>query len=418
MLRRLGAVRRLGCMHRLRVPVPAGSSVGGVGGTSGADAASAASNSWCQPVVHAQPRRQLASYHYAGDPYSVLGVRRGCSDQELKKAFRQQALRWHPDRCHPDRAAAQQLPEGGAPTQAAHAERMFKQLSEAYEQITLQRSSGGGAAAADAAGRSGAGAHGWGDQQHGTWQRRQHQQQRRQRRRWQHQGQHHGQHQGQEGDSSQTGRQSLGLGAGVMFALAAMLLLRASDSSSDREVPRRRQRGGGGGGAAGAAAAPRGAVHASEAAQWQSLHSHRVGRRSQQQPTKEKEVEGGRTTRPSRQRAGGRRRADGQAGQAAGAGAGAGGDGARRRREVPAAQRPLNGRRRHGGGRGSGGYRPRSSMNGGVSGPTAAGTRFRLKPMHPGHQPASSRRGGGGLPPIGRDARRSARCEASVERAS
>ncbi|HAH10492.1 MAG TPA: molecular chaperone DnaJ, partial [Alphaproteobacteria bacterium] len=51
------------------------------------------------------------------DPYSVLGVPRGASDDEIKQAFRAGAKRWHPD-----------TPEG-----ASDRGRRFKVLTSAYE---------------------------------------------------------------------------------------------------------------------------------------------------------------------------------------------------------------------------------------------------------------------------------------------
>ena len=51
------------------------------------------------------------------DPYKVLGVSRNASDEDIKKAFRRLAKRWHPD-ANPDK------PE---------AEARFKEISVAYE---------------------------------------------------------------------------------------------------------------------------------------------------------------------------------------------------------------------------------------------------------------------------------------------
>lgn len=52
------------------------------------------------------------------DYYSVLGVARGCSEPELKKAYRKLALKWHPDKNKNNREQA---------------ESKFKEISEAYE---------------------------------------------------------------------------------------------------------------------------------------------------------------------------------------------------------------------------------------------------------------------------------------------
>ena len=75
-------------------------------------------------------RRPLSSSS-SSDPYRVLNIQRGCSDKELKKAFRAAAKRWHPDTA-----------KGNA--------KKFGQVSEAYEAALAQRAgraapSGGGA---------------------------------------------------------------------------------------------------------------------------------------------------------------------------------------------------------------------------------------------------------------------------------
>ena len=53
------------------------------------------------------------------DPYQVLGVQRGASEEEIKKAYRTQCKRWHPDLNPND------------PTAEEH----FKQVQEAYDTI-------------------------------------------------------------------------------------------------------------------------------------------------------------------------------------------------------------------------------------------------------------------------------------------
>src|SRR5579863_8310598 len=54
------------------------------------------------------------------DYYEVLGVTREASDQDLKSAYRKQALRYHPDRNPGDHAA----------------EEKFKTASEAYQVLS------------------------------------------------------------------------------------------------------------------------------------------------------------------------------------------------------------------------------------------------------------------------------------------
>ena len=50
------------------------------------------------------------------DYYSILGVTRDASDDDLKKSYRKLALKWHPDK-----------------NKSPEAEEKFKEVSEAYE---------------------------------------------------------------------------------------------------------------------------------------------------------------------------------------------------------------------------------------------------------------------------------------------
>src|SRR3972149_1673395 len=55
------------------------------------------------------------------DYYDILGVTKGASADELKKAYRKQALEWHPDRHKDDKEAA---------------EKRFKEINEAYQVLS------------------------------------------------------------------------------------------------------------------------------------------------------------------------------------------------------------------------------------------------------------------------------------------
>jgi len=65
------------------------------------------------------------------DPYSVLGVDPGASDDEVKKAYRELARKYHPDN-YQDNPLADL------------AEEKMKEINEAYDSITKSRSGGGG----------------------------------------------------------------------------------------------------------------------------------------------------------------------------------------------------------------------------------------------------------------------------------
>jgi predicted Zn-dependent protease len=64
------------------------------------------------------------------DPYSVLGVKSDASDEEVKKAYRELARKYHPDNY-------QNNPLSDL------AEEKMKEINEAYDTITKQRAGGG-----------------------------------------------------------------------------------------------------------------------------------------------------------------------------------------------------------------------------------------------------------------------------------
>jgi molecular chaperone DnaJ len=65
------------------------------------------------------------------DPYQVLGVSRGASDEEIKKAYRALSRKYHPD-------ANVNNPN------KAEAEERFKQVQQAYDQIMKEKQQGTG----------------------------------------------------------------------------------------------------------------------------------------------------------------------------------------------------------------------------------------------------------------------------------
>ena len=80
------------------------------------------------------------------DPYEVLGLARGASDEEIKKAYRALSRKYHPD-------ANVNNPN------AAQAEERFKQDQAAYDQIMKEKEQGYFGGYGNAGGYGGFGGH-------------------------------------------------------------------------------------------------------------------------------------------------------------------------------------------------------------------------------------------------------------------
>ena len=61
------------------------------------------------------------------DYYDILGLGRGASETDIKKAYRKLAVKWHPDK---------------NPDNREEAEGMFKGIAEAYDRDAEERSFG------------------------------------------------------------------------------------------------------------------------------------------------------------------------------------------------------------------------------------------------------------------------------------
>ena len=87
------------------------------------------------------------------DPYQILGVPETASDEEVKRAYRELARKYHPDNYHDNPLADL-------------AQEKMKEINAAYEQINKMRSNGGGRSAGS--GYSSAGSYGSYQQQYSS----------------------------------------------------------------------------------------------------------------------------------------------------------------------------------------------------------------------------------------------------------
>jgi DnaJ-class molecular chaperone len=76
---------------------------------------------WRKQFHRKMSREEAEGYLGDDDPYTLLGIKRNASEQEIIKAFRKKAMEWHPDR-NPDRLE--------------EAEEMMKKINAAYSLLT------------------------------------------------------------------------------------------------------------------------------------------------------------------------------------------------------------------------------------------------------------------------------------------
>ena len=75
-------------------------------------------------------RKTSSANNYTKDPYKVLGISKDATDDEVKKAYRKMAMKYHPDRV-----------AGMSEELQRNAAEQMKEINEAYEQIKSIRPS-------------------------------------------------------------------------------------------------------------------------------------------------------------------------------------------------------------------------------------------------------------------------------------
>lgn len=73
--------------------------------------------------INRMDKQAIDKQFNSDDYYEILGLSRACNDDEIKKAYRKLAIKWHPDK-HQDEAMKKQ------------AEEIFKKVGEAYEVLS------------------------------------------------------------------------------------------------------------------------------------------------------------------------------------------------------------------------------------------------------------------------------------------